>query len=196
MGNYVSSASKGLPPLKPAPHCNIDKFMGSWFVIGNKPTMVEKTVSNSVETYSRAPGGSGHDIDIAFYYNKDEPIKSKLSSLPQKGYIQGEDKNDSTEWKVSPMWPIKLPYLILEVADDYSWTVVGYPSRDYAWIMSRHPTMPDDIYEMLKTRLVEKHQYDLEGLRRVPQVWTKEERKNRGFTEIEIPDSMLTASVE
>ena len=41
-------------------------------------------------------------------------------------------------------------------------------------------------------RLKEKHQYDLEGLRKVPQVWTKEEREKRGLTSKEIPDALLT----
>jgi len=90
------------------------------------------------------------------------------------------------------MWPIKMPYLILEVDDNYSYTVIGYPSREYCWIMSRHPVMPEKKYEELKERLVKKHQYDLDGLRRVPQVWTAEEREKRGFTSKEIPDSMLT----
>jgi apolipoprotein D and lipocalin family protein len=193
MGNLISSGNIHLPPLQPAAHCNVDKFMGSWFVIGVKPTMFEKHNSNAVETYRRKEG-SDDEIDIDFYYNKDTPITSKLCSLPQKGYIQGENKNDSAEWKVSPMWPIKAPYLILEIDDEYKYTVVGYPSRDYCWIMSRHPVMPEETYQMLTKKLVDKHQYDLTGLRRVPQVWTKEERKNRGFTEAEIPDSMLSAS--
>jgi hypothetical protein len=38
---------------------------------------------------------------------------------------------------------------------------------------------------------VEKHQYNLDGLRKVPQVWTAEERAKRNLTEKEIPDSLL-----
>jgi hypothetical protein len=47
---------------------------------------------------------------------------------------------------------------------------------------------------MLKKLLVEKHQYSLDGLRDVPQVWTEEEREKRGYTKDQIPDSMLTRS--
>ena len=191
MGNSAS-ASSGLPALQHVAHCATDSFMGAWFVIGVKPTIFEKTCSNAVEVYTRVSDKKSFDVNIDFKYNKNEPIKSPIKSLPQKGWVQGDNKDDSGLWKVSPMWPIKMPYLILEVDDEYSYTVIGYPSRDYCWIMYRKPVMPDSLYEDLTKRLEEKHQYDLKGLRKVPQVWTKEEREKRGFTEKEIPDSMLS----
>ena len=192
MGNSGSSAA--LPPLQHVSHCATNQFMGTWFVIGVKPTMFEKTCSNAVEVYTRMPDKKKNrfDVDIDFKYNKDEPIKSPIKSLPQKGWIQGDNKDDSGLWKVSPLWPIKMPYLILEVADDYSHTVIGYPNREYCWIMYRKPVMPDNLYDDLTKRLVEKHKYDLKALRKVPQVWTREERQKRGLTTKEIPDSMLT----
>jgi hypothetical protein len=52
--------------------------------------------------------------------------------------------------------------------------------------------MPEDTYNSLTKKLVEKHQYSLEGLRKVPQKWTKEEREKRGLSKEEIPDSMLS----
>jgi len=188
MGNILGGGSSK-PALQVAASCDTAKFMGTWFVIGVKPTMFEKTCSNAVEKYTRVEG-SGHDIDIDFHFNKNETPDSPLKSLPQKGWIVGDDKSNSATWKVSPFWPIKMPYLILEVEED-DYTVIGYPSRDYCWIMSRTPRMDDAKYEKLTKQLEEKHQYDLEGLRKVPQIWSREEREKRGLTEKEIPDSML-----
>lgn len=187
MGN-ASSAST-LPALQTVAACDTSQFMGTWFVIGVKPTIFEKTCSNAVEKYSFAGEKKNHDIDIDFKYNKNEPLTSPLKSLPQKGWVVG-DKNNSGNWKVSPAWPIKMPYPILEVDDKYSYCVIGYPSRDYCWIMYRKPQMPEDTYNMLTKKLVEKHNYSLEGLRRVPQKWTKAEREKRNLVE-EIPDDML-----
>jgi apolipoprotein D and lipocalin family protein len=167
-------------------------------VVAVKPTMFEKTCSNAVEIYTLL-SGKGHDIDIDFSYNQDEPIKSHLKKLPQKGYVDSADKSNSAKWKVSPFWPIKMPYLILEVDDackDY--TIIGYPSRDYCWIMSRTPQMDESTYERLTKLLVEKHQYpadpatkEVVGLRKVPQFWTAEERAKRGLVDA-IPDKMLS----
>jgi len=190
MGNISSRSA--LPALQPVTNCDTARFMGTWFVIAVKPTMFEKTNSNAVENYTLQEG-KGNDIDIDFQYNAKEPLTSPMKSLPQKGWVQGDKKN-SGNWKVSPFWPIKMPYLILEVDDDYSYTLIGYPSRDYCWIMYRKPQMPEATYDMLTKKLVDKHQYSLEGLRKVPQVWTKEEREKRGLTEKEIPNNLLQAS--
>jgi len=52
--------------------------------------------------------------------------------------------------------------------------------------------MSEETYKDLISRLETKHQYDLDGLRKVPQVWTKAEREKRGLTEKDIPDEFLT----
>lgn len=193
MGNYSSSAK--LPPLIAATNCDTAKFMGNWFVVGVKPTIFEKTCSNAVENYtwiSKDDPKAAHDIDIDFKYNKDVTPESPIKSLPQKGWIQGDDKSHSATWRVSPFWPIKMPYIILEVDDQcQDYAVIGYPSRDYCWIMARTPTMPDATYDKMTKLLVEKHQYDLNGLRRVPQNWSREEREKRGLTAKDIPDGLL-----
>ena len=161
-------------------------------MIGVKPTILETTCSNAVEKYSRTTNGKDHDIDIDFQYNKSDPIKSKLKSLPQRGWILGNDKEKSGDWKVSPFGCIRMGYPIIEVDEvNYEYCVVGYKSRNYVWIMSRKPTMDDKTYNMLTERLVKKHQYSLDGLRKVPQVWTKEEREKRNLA-AEIPDEYLT----
>jgi apolipoprotein D and lipocalin family protein len=191
MGN---SASTSLPTLQSVASCSTEGVMGTWFVIGVKPTIFETTCSNAVEKYTLLEEGKqSFDINIDFKFNaKEDPYNSKLKSLPQKGYVKGKDRLNSGEWKVSPFWPIKMPYQIIEVDDkDYSWIVIGYPNREYCWIMSRHPKMNEALYEDLTKKLSDKHQYSLDGLRRVPQLWTSAEREKRGFTSTEIPDSML-----
>ena len=186
MGN---SASSNLPALQTVGSCETAKLMGTWFVIAVKPTIFEKTCSNAVEKYTLVDGAK-HDIDIDFSYNKNEPITSPVGKIPQKGWVVG-DKQRSGNWKVSPLPLVKMPYLILEVDEEYDYCVVGYPSRDYAWIMSRKPVMLEDTYALLTKQLVEKHQYSLEGLRKVPQKWTEAERTKRGLTTHEIPDELL-----
>jgi apolipoprotein D and lipocalin family protein len=200
MGGLSSKPSSvAYPPLTTVPQCITDKFMGTWFVIGVKPTIFETTCSNAVETYTRVtPSASGkgssskhHDIDIDFQYNKSDPITSPLKSLGQRGWIQGTDKENSSKWVISPFGPIRLPYPVIELDEiDYQYTVIGHEERKYVWIRARKPVMEDELYDSLTKKLVEKHQYDLNGLRRVPQKWTREERAKRKLDNI-IPDDLL-----
>jgi apolipoprotein D and lipocalin family protein len=214
MGNF-GSTNLSLPPLQPSSSsCDTNKFMGTWFVIAVKPTPFETQNSNAVEQYSlvhpllssssssNAPSSSSsssssHDINILFTYNSvedpyDTKKSNKVKSVPQKGWIMGSNKADSTEWKISPLWPIKASYLIIEIDHvDYQYTVIGYPNRQYCWIMYRHPVMPSILYEELIQKLRTVHHYDLSNLRQVPQLWTANERTKRGFTTQEIPDDQL-----
>jgi len=192
MGNSSSS----LPALKTVASCDTTRFMGTWFVVGIKPTILETTCSNAIEKYTLLEEGSNsHDIDIDFKYNpKEDPFDdtSKVKSLPQKGWVEGTNRLESGDWKVSPFWPIKMTYPIIELDEkDYSYAVVGYPSRAYCWILSRKPVMEESVYKDIEKKLVDNHQYDLEGFRKVPQKWTTEERTKRELTMEELPDSFL-----
>lgn len=195
MGNSVSATS--LPALKTVATCDTTRFMGTWFVVGVKPTALEKTSSNAVEKYTLLDekGNHKHDIDIDFQYNgKEDPFdkKNAVKSLPQKGWVEGDNRQQSGDWKVSPFWPIKMTYPIIELDEkEYSYAVIGYPSRAYCWILSRTPTMEETLYSDIEKKLVDNHQYDLEGLRKVPQKWTADERTKRGLTEEELPNSFL-----
>lgn len=191
MGN---SASSTLPALKTVGTCETTRFMGTWYVVGVKPTMFETTCSNAVEKYTLLDEKAKNDIDIDFQYSqKEDPFDptNKVKSLPQKGWVQG-DRIKSGDWKVSPFWPVKMPYPIIELDEkDYSYAVIGYPSRDYVWILSRTPTMKESLYKDIENKLVTNHQYDLAGMRKVPQKWTADERAKRGLTKEELPDSFL-----
>merc|ERR1712071_177727 len=126
------------------------------------------------------------------FNEKEDPYKSKLKSLPQKGWVKGNEKANSGLWKVSPFRPIKMPYYIIEVDEkDYDYCAIGYPNREYLWIMSRKPEMEESTYSTLMDKVVSKHQYDLKGVRKVPQIWTKEEKEKRGLTKKELPDKFL-----
>ena len=115
MGN---SSSSSLPALQTVASCDTSRFMGTWFVIAVKPTVFETKSSNCVEKYTFLDSGkTSHDIDIDFTYNEEAPLTSKIKALPQKGYVQG-DKYNSAVWKVSPMWPIKLDYSVIELGNN------------------------------------------------------------------------------
>ena len=91
-------------------------------------------------------------------------------------------------WKLK-IGPIKLPYILIELADDYSHCVVGtsfsswmctlsaypyfsgYPSRAYLWLMSRQPHMPLPVYNTLLQKLSVDHGYDVSKVILQPQKW-------------------------
>ena len=62
-------------------------------------------------------------------------------------------------------WPFRGEYWIIELDPDYRYAVVGHPSRDYLWILSRTPRMEEEVYRELLRRIAA-HGYDLTRIRR------------------------------
>ena len=53
-------------------------------------------------------------------------------------------------------WPFRGDYWIIELDRDYRFAVVGSPSREYLWILSRTPTLDEAVYRELLTRIEQK----------------------------------------
>ena len=158
----ITSCSS-LPELKTVEKIEIPKFMGSWYVIANIPTFIEKGAHNAQETYTWNEKESRIDVDFSF--NKDS-FDGEKKSYPQKAFIYNTKTN--AEWRVQPIWPLRFAYLIVGVAPDYSWTIIGVPNRNYVWIMARTPTLSQDTYDMIVAKVKENH-FDITKLKIVPQ---------------------------
>merc|ERR1711939_623161 len=79
--------------------------------------------------------------------------------IPQKIYTGGYPQSTG-RWKASPVWPIKLDYIIMDLDPDYNWVVVGHPSRAYFWIMSRSTSLPQAVLDA-KVQLAKDNGFDV-----------------------------------
>ena len=141
---------------------DLNRFMGDWYVIGSIPTFIEKEAYNAKESYELADDGT---IPTTFTFNKggyDGPLKT----MRPKGFVH--NKGTNAEWRMQFIWPFKADYLITYLSDDYQTTIIGVPGRQYAWIMARTKTLPDETYRKLVAEL-ERQGHDLSKLRKVPQ---------------------------
>src|SRR5690606_24520544 len=74
--------------------------------------------------------------------------------------------------RFAPAWLSFLPmvwgdYHVIDLAEDYSWAVVGHPERTYFWILTRKPTLDRDVVDGIVKRAQDQG-YELSDL-----VWTK-----------------------
>lgn len=158
------SAQNDNAELETVDYVDVDRFMGIWYVIGVIPTFVEKDAVNAVEKYELNEDG---DIDITFTHYKKEPT-GEFKEYHPKGFIY--DKNTNAEWRVQFLWPLKFKYLVIDLAEDYRYTVIGVPNRKYLWIMARDTKLNAEDYSNIKNRLVEQG-YDISKIVDVPQIW-------------------------
>ena len=52
------------------------------------------------------------------------------------------------------LWPISGAYDVLALDPNYRWSLVGHPSRGYAWILAREPSLDPATLTLLRDRLV------------------------------------------
>ena len=156
------TACQSASPMKTVPHVDLPRFMGSWYVIGNIPTAIEKHAYNAIETYKLADDGS---IETTFTYRKGG-FDGKPKEMHPRGFVL--DKSSNALWGMQFIWPIKADYRIVWLADDYSQTIVAREKRDYLWIMARTPTIPDADYAKL-VAYSQSLGYDVSKIRKVPQ---------------------------
>jgi len=159
----LTSCSSGGTPLTAMDRSlDLPKFMGRWYVIANIPTYFEKGAHNATETYTW--NHEENRIDIDFSFNKDS-LDGPVKKIPQTGWVYNE--TTKAEWRVQPLWPLKLAYLVLDVAPDYSDTIIGVPSRNYVWIMARESSLKPARYKAL-VKKVKELGYDTSLLQLIP----------------------------
>ena len=148
---------------------NVDlpRFMGKWYVLAGRFTYFEADVYNGLEVYTWNSDESRIDVD--FTYNKGS-FNGNKKSIPQKAWIENIETN--AHWKVSPMWPLKFDYLVVELDSDYQWTAIGVPSQKYLWIMARSWSNPEKTIEAATMKLKAKG-YNIDNIVRVPHEWPK-----------------------
>ena len=157
---------KGTEKMKTVDYVDLKRYMGDWYVIANIPTFIEKNATNAIESYKLSSDGS---INTTFSFSKGSPEGEKKIYHP-KGFVFNKETN--AEWRMQFLWPFKMPFLIIQLDEDYSYTVIGYPSKKYVWIMARVPQIEAARYNSILENLTEIG-YDISLIQKVPQIWPK-----------------------
>jgi apolipoprotein D and lipocalin family protein len=153
-------------------YVDLPRFMGSWYVIANIPTRLERGAHNAVETYALNSDGS---IDTTFTF-RDGSFDGREKSWHPRGFVL--DRQTNARWGMRFVWPVKADYRIIWLDPGYTRTVVGRQKRDYVWIMARTPTLSDAEYEEL-LQFVATQGYDISRVQRVPQRWARTPEPSR-----------------
>lgn len=148
--------------MQTVPSLDIHKFMGDWYVIGLIPNVIETDATNGIESYSLNEKG---DVEIQYTFKK----KGKMKTMTAKAFIQNPE---NTFWKVQFLWPVKLPYYVIDLDEDYQYTVVGVPNRKFVWIMSRTPEIAPELYAEILRRLAAIG-YNLSDIQKMEQKWNQ-----------------------
>lgn len=122
----------------PVEKVDIMSYAGKWYSLYSIPTFIDKHWRQTVETYVIHPDGyyavfTGYKVQGE---DKQKYFRSKL-------FVVRGSRN--ARFKAEFIWPVKVDYWVIELAEDYSYVVVGHPKFKYLFIMARKPNIPETL---------------------------------------------------
>lgn len=157
-----NAGASTLPPIQPVPHVDLPRFMGTWYLIASIPTAFERDAWNAVETYALQADGNIH---TTLRFNKDA-ADGPLKQIQSTGYVHAG--SGGAVWGVKVFGPFKAQYIVAWLNPDYSQMIVARDARDYTWVFSRTPTVPEPDWVTLRAQVAALG-YDTSKLRKIPQ---------------------------
>lgn len=146
----VSTSGGQKPPLETVPSVDLQKYMGTWYEIASFPQKFQKGCHCTTATYEMTDKGFVRVINNC----RKDAADGKLKAATGKAFVV--EGTGNAKLKVQFFWPFRGDYWIIDLADDYSYAVVGAPDRDYLWILARTPRMDESLYREIVARCVAK----------------------------------------
>jgi len=141
---------------------DIDRYLGTWYEIARFDHLFERGLVGVTARYSYLKNGKIKVVNSG-YKNS---LNGQRSEAVGKAKIP--DPKVPSRLKVSFFWFFYSDYLVLELDKEYCWAVVGSKSDKYLWILSRKPTIENELYRQLLKRLTQRG-YDVNKLIKVKQ---------------------------
>jgi len=144
---FLAGCSTKHPPLQTVPKVDIERYAGVWFEIARFDHSFEKDCKNVSATYKLRADNKIDVINRCTLMNASTPKEAK-------GVAYAVDTTNS-KLRVSFFWPFYGDYWVLMLDENYQYALVGAPSREYLWILSRTKTIDEKIKELILSKLPE-----------------------------------------
>ncbi|MBN2198375.1 MAG: lipocalin family protein [Candidatus Aminicenantes bacterium] len=154
--------AKDVPPLETVPEVDLQKYMGKWYEIAAFPQRFQKGCHCTTAEYAMTHKEYVSVLNIC----RKDSAQGKISRARGKAFIV--EGSGNAKLKIQFFWPFRGNYWIIDLAADYSYAVVGDPSRDYLWILSRSPRMDASLYDEIVDGCARKG-FDVNRLRKTDQ---------------------------
>lgn len=143
----VSLAGCNREPLDVAPDVDLDRFQGRWHEIAHFARATQADCTGTTATYTRRPDGNiavAHECTLKGGAYHGATAIAHVPDARTPGKMEIEFSGHLGD------------YWIIDVAPDYRYAVIGHPSRDYLWILSRTPSMETTDLDLALTHAREK----------------------------------------
>jgi apolipoprotein D and lipocalin family protein len=142
-----TTARLSLPELQTVSRVDLKRYLGTWYEIASFPQSFQKGCTGTMATYALRTDGM---IEVVNQCRKPSLQGEKKVA---HGKARVVDQRSPAKLAVTFFWPFWGDYWIIDLDPDYQYAVVGHPSRDYLWILSRKTHLEQRTYEQILGRL-------------------------------------------
>lgn len=136
----------GVPDgVEPVRDFELPRYLGTWYEIARLDHRFERGLSRVTATYSSREDGGVKVVNRGY----DAESERWEEAVGRAYFIEAPNVG---RLKVSFFGPFYGGYNVIALDDDYQWSLVAGPSRDYLWILARSPELPDDTVAELVAR--------------------------------------------
>jgi len=136
---------------------DLNRYLGKWYEIARYDHAFERDLVGATAEYTLLDNGMIKVLNSGHLYTLDGKFKESTGKAkPNKNGKPGQ-------LRVSFFGPFYSDYYILDLAPDYSYSVVGSSSPKYLWILSRTPQLKPDVQSKIIKNL-QKRGYDTSKL--------------------------------
>jgi len=139
------AACSTTPPegLRPVTAFELDRYLGQWYEIARLDHSFERGMSDVNATYQLQDDGSVKVINRGY-----DTQRQAWKEAVGRALFIGESTTASL--KVSFFGPFYGGYHVIALdQQNYRWSLVAGPDRDYLWILARDKTLAPEIREQL-----------------------------------------------
>lgn len=129
-------------PLRAVGYLDVDRYLGRWYVLANIPYFAERGNLAPYVEYSRRPDGLLDDKYTAWERFEGPPFT-------KNGLIEITNPITQSEGRITFLPPLWQDYAVLFVDDQYRYSIIGHPSRDYVWFFAREPNLSSEMYQAM-----------------------------------------------
>ena len=141
----LATAGCSSEPLNVAPQVDLARFQGQWFEIAKLPRYTQARCTGTTAFYALREGG----LDVTHQCHLE-----KLDGLIKSSFARVNASGEGAASKLSlDVGGFGYDYWILEVGEHYEYAVIGVPSRDYLWILSRTPQLDQAKIDAILRRM-------------------------------------------
>lgn len=132
---FMISGCSSDEPLPTVDTLDLHKYAGTWYEIARLPNSFEKGLQCVTANYTVKDNGKVRVLNSG----RKEPSLEKVKNAKGKAYVP--DPSYPARLKVTFFWPFAGDYYVIALDEDYTHALVGSPSREYLWILSRTKTL-------------------------------------------------------